>query len=479
MARTRQEPQQKGGSRLMLVLAVGFVLMVLVTLVIGIIAVINHFSGSKSQAPKITGGDAAAVTVPLGGDYAKMLQDEDGPAPIPWDGQSVVNVLLVGLDLREWTGDQTARTDSIIVLTMNPRKGTAAMVSLPRDLWVTLPGSGEGKINTAYFLGVVNQSPGGGAGMAVGAVEEFLKIKINYYVSVDWDAFIAFVDAIGGLDINVPGKMIIDPLGQGNTMIITPGVQTFDGAAALAYARARNTDNGDFDRAKRQQQVLMAVRDNVLNFYSLPKLAVQAPSLYDRVSKDVKTNMTLSEALQLAVAASRIDPKKIKQRTFKEDREVYATTSWNGEYILLPYPEQIEKLTYTFFVDHDLEASASATIQSTAQASIQATGTVKTEMARIVVSNGAGVQGLAARTGDYLASKEFNVVDRTNADGIVDYTEIHINSDKPATVAMLSQLLKVSPGRIFNEAAEDDSTYDIEVIVGSDWAADNPMPAEQ
>ena len=144
------------------------------------------------------------------------------------------------------------------------------MLSVPRDMWVNIPGFDHGKINTAYFLGEIYNLPGGGPGLAVQTVEEFLGVPINYYAQVDFQAFVDFIDEIGGVDIHVKDELVVDPLGPGNTIRLYEGVQTLDGATALAYARARYTDDGDFGRSQRQQQVIMSVLDNILNFYSLP-----------------------------------------------------------------------------------------------------------------------------------------------------------------------------------------------------------------
>jgi anionic cell wall polymer biosynthesis LytR-Cps2A-Psr (LCP) family protein len=118
------------------------------------------------------------------------------PTPEPWDGVSRVNLLLMGLDYRDWEAGETPRTDTMMVLTLDPLNKTAGMVSIPRDLWVAIPGFDYGKINTAYYLGELYNLPGGGPGLAVRTVEELLGVPIQYYAQIDFQAFVDFIDNI-------------------------------------------------------------------------------------------------------------------------------------------------------------------------------------------------------------------------------------------------------------------------------------------
>ena len=87
---------------------------------------------------------------------------------------------------------------------MDAATNTAGILSLPRDLWVNIPGYGYGKINTAYYLGDAYDEPGGGPGLAIATVEDFLGVPINYYAQIDFSAFERFIDEIGGIEIEVP-----------------------------------------------------------------------------------------------------------------------------------------------------------------------------------------------------------------------------------------------------------------------------------
>jgi polyisoprenyl-teichoic acid--peptidoglycan teichoic acid transferase len=210
--------------------------------------------------------------------------DQLGPQPRPWDGASRVTVLVLGLDYRDWEeGDGPARTDTMILLTVDPVAKTAGMLNIPRDLWVNIPGFGYERINTAYRQGAVYNYPGGGPGLAIATVEQFLGVPIHFYAQIDFYAFEQFIDELGGIEIDVPEEIRVDPLGPGNTVILQPGKQTLDGPVSLAYARARYTEGGDFDRGQRQQQVILAMRNRIMNFNMLPTLVTKAPILYQEL----------------------------------------------------------------------------------------------------------------------------------------------------------------------------------------------------
>ena len=172
------------------------------------------------------------------------------PTPEPWDGVSRVNILVMGLDYRDWASGDIPHSDTMILLTLDPLHQTAAIVSIPRDLWVSVPGFDYEKINTAYYLGELYNLPGGGAALAAQTVEEFLGIHVDYYAQIDFQAFIDFIDDIQGVKLNIQEPIVVDRLGQWNTVTLEPGWITLPGDYALAYARTRKTEGGDFDRAE-------------------------------------------------------------------------------------------------------------------------------------------------------------------------------------------------------------------------------------
>jgi len=396
------------------------------------------------------------------------LQDEGHPPAREWDGRSRVNVLLMGLDYRDWLANEgPPRTDTMILFTLDPQTQTAGMLSIPRDLWVEIPGYGYHKINQAYQYGELNHYDGGGPQLALETVEQFLDIQIPYYVQVDFGAFIKLIDEIGGVKLEVPEQIVVDPLGDNNTTVLQPGLQTLPGDIALAYARARNTPGSDFDRAKRQQQVIMAVRKRVLDFQLLPTLISKSPVLYQELSSSVKSNLSLYQIIQIAWIAQQIPEDKIMRR-FIGPNDVVITTSWDGMSILAPIPEKIYLIRDEMFAQV-LEPEPTVQIETSEKERMIA------ENARVLVQNGTMTPGLAANTNQYLLDMGVHVVEVGNADQFMDETTIIDFTGKPYTISFLSKVLGVPEQNILHRY-DPQSEIDVQIILGSDWAESNPMP---
>ena len=223
-----------------------------------------------------------------------------------WDGASRINIAFFGLRGDDEDGCATC-TDTIMVMTVDPVTKTAGMLSIPRDMWVNIPGAGYGRINTAWAIGENAKLPGGGPSLATQTVSQFIGVPIHYYVQVDFGTFVSFINLIGGIDVYVEEKMVLDPEGEGpDHFVLKPGdYRHLTGKRALAYARCRHESQGcsggDFGRAKRQQQVILAIRDKVLQPETFTSLISQAPQLYAEFSSGIHTNMSLEDAIQLAV----------------------------------------------------------------------------------------------------------------------------------------------------------------------------------
>jgi LCP family protein required for cell wall assembly len=397
------------------------------------------------------------------------LQHASGPEAKPWDGNERVNILLMGLDYRNWEiGDGPSRTDTLMLVTVDPGSRSAAMLSIPRDLWVNIPGYDYGKINTAYFLGEAYQEPGGGPGLAIQTVEELLDIQIHFYAQVDFTAFERFIDEIGGIEVEVPEEIEIDPIGPGNTVVLQPGLHTLDGPVALAYARSRNSFGSDFDRAYRQQQVIMAVRDRILSLDILKTLIQKSPILYRQLASGVNTNMTLQQVISLSWTASQIPVEHIRREILDLER-VVQDYSWDGQQILRPIPEEILALRDEIFTSTGLPAPAASSAAANPEEMRQA------ENASVSVLNGTYTAGLASRTREYLISQDVNVAVTGNALEIYDYTTLINYSGKIYTQEYLVELLNIQPSQIFNQY-DPNSEVDITILLGSDWLESNPMP---
>ncbi len=198
-------------------------------------------------APFSFAGGASQATPEPGQAPAAVAAEQAGPA---WNGVDRVNVLLMGLDYRDWSeGDGPSRTDSMMLVTIDPITKAAGMLSIPRDLWVEIPGFEHNRINTAYFLGETYQLPGGGPAMAGKTVENLLGVPVTYYAVIDFRAFERMVDEIGGIDMLVKEEIKICPIGRPCKVISAHSLH-FDGPSALAYARARKTCSSDLPAAR-------------------------------------------------------------------------------------------------------------------------------------------------------------------------------------------------------------------------------------
>ena len=191
------------------------------------------------------------------------------------------------------------------------------MLSIPRDMWVNIPGFGYSKINSAYTLGDAYHLPGGGPDLTIKTVENFVGIPIQYFAQVSFHAFEQMIDTIGGIDVNVTKQITVDPLGPHNTVTLEPGLDHMKGDVALAYARARDVSQGitggDVERAADQQQVILAIRDKVLAPGNFLNLMSEAPTLYNELSGGINTNLSLDDIRRLAMLAKDIPLDSIQQ----------------------------------------------------------------------------------------------------------------------------------------------------------------------
>lgn len=387
---------------------------------------------------------------------------ETEPTLTPWDGAGRVTILVLGLDFRDWeSGSVYSRSDTMILLTLDPLTKTAGMLSIPRDLWVFIPGFKHGKINTAYYLGDAYKLPGGGPGLAVKTVEQFLGVPINYYAQIDFGAFVKFIDEIGGVKVDVPQKITVDLLGSGSATkkVLQPGVQVLPGEWALAYARARYTEGGDFDRARRQQQVIMGIRDRLVSLNMLPTLIGKADILYQQLSSGIHTNLSLDEAIKLALLASQVPQENIKQGIIGSKQVLFGTSPDNLS-ILIPLIDKIHLLRDEIF-------SVSGALGPLTPGNAQERMIL--ENARVSLLNASSQPGLEQKTAEYLKSLGVNVVETGQTSNISANTAIKDFVGKPYTVKYMAELLGIQPARII-AASSLDKPVDVEIILGNDWA---------
>jgi LCP family protein required for cell wall assembly len=263
----------------------------------------------------------------------------------------------LGVDRRN-ADSGTNNTDTLILFYLDPETQQAAMLSIPRDLYVDIAGYGQNRINTAYSQG--ERDGTGGLTMARQTVSATLGIPVDHAVLIDFQVFTTVVDAIGGIDVEVPYD-IYDPTypdsGIGYDPFYLPaGNYHLDGATALKYARTRATVGGDFGRTARQRQVVMAVRDRVLSLDLLPSLIAQSPQLWADLQGAFEADLTLAEIVDLAIAASHIPTDQIASGSIDESCTVPWTTP-SGAQVLLPLPDQIDHRIQDLIAPKPISAS--------------------------------------------------------------------------------------------------------------------------
>lgn len=382
------------------------------------------------------------------------------PTPVRWDGVKRITVLLLGLDYRDWEAGDTPRSDSMMLLTVDPLSRTAGILSIPRDIWTVIPGFDYYKINTAYFLGERYKLPGGGPQLATETVENFLGVPIDYYAQIDFNAFVQFIDALGGLDMKIKTAIKVDPVGPGNTVILQPGTQTLSGAVALGYARNRYTEYDDFDRAARQQEVLMAVRNQVVNLNMLPTLVTKAPELYAELSQGLRTNLTLDQIIRLAYLAEQIPPENITKGVIDTHMVSFAKSP-DGLDILIPVPEKIHELRDKIFKTSLPEGKL--------QYGEDWAVLLKEEGARVEISDASRVDGLGEKTAAYLREKGINVTGVSISPGSSTVSYLKSYSGMVYTMQYLADLLQIDAYRIETKY-QTDSPMDITLMIGKDWS---------
>jgi LCP family protein required for cell wall assembly len=285
------------------------------------------------------------------------------PNPQPWDGKSRVTILIMGIDYRDWeSGSGTPRSDTMMLVTLDPITLQAGMLSIPRDLWVEIPGFTFNRINTAYMFGESARLPGGGPALAVRTVEDLIGVPIPYYAVIDFHTFERMIDEIGGIDVEVPERIRIAAIGKSGRYL-EPGPHHLDGPDALAFARVRKGAGDDFGRADRQQQVVEAVLDRMVSLQMLPSLVLKAPTLYQELASGVRTNLTLEQMVELAWLAIQVPKENIRRGVIAPPKMVGFYTRPNGASVLRPVPDQIRALRDQIFTE---TSAFSPTIPETA-----------------------------------------------------------------------------------------------------------------
>jgi len=311
-----------------------------------------------------------------------------------------VNILLLGNDARPGESD-ISNTDTMMLLSFDAQDQMVGLLSLPRDLWVPIPGFGyETRINTAYPLGETYAYEGGGPQLAKDTVSSFIGQPVQYYARVNFQGFVDLIDMIGGVDVvvehTIDDQKYPTPDYKYKTFHIDAGPQHLDGDTALMYVRTRNVDD-DYARAGRQQQVLRAVADKVLRADSLTTLLPKLPRLLMTMGNTVQTDVPMSLQLELATYLSKNSLHEVRQLVL-DNRFGEETYSAEGAWILKPDRTLVRAAMANFFAPPTVASSTGAVAMKDNQ------------WVRIEILNGTGEPGVAAQTRDVLQKEGYQVV---------------------------------------------------------------------
>jgi LCP family protein required for cell wall assembly len=273
---------------------------------------IHNQDGTWSGFPGPTEGSAIKIPPPM--------------TQIPLS-KGVVNIVVLGSDTRPGFGG--SRTDTIMIISLDTENNRVKMISIPRDLYVYIPGWKVNRINTADQFG--------GPEVVSMTILYNLGLEVHHWVRISFDGFITAVNTLGGIDIEVP-QTVVDECDE--VMVRFPaGMNHMDGYTALCYARVRKASD-DFARTKRQQQVVRAIFDKILSIGGITKV----PQLYSQFRDLVESDMDLLDILPLIPLATRIAADTSSIEGYTIDRTM--VTSWrvpsSGAYVLLPNREAIQ-----------------------------------------------------------------------------------------------------------------------------------------
>lgn len=390
---------------------------------------------------------------------ALALQDNIDPTQLKGEGDGRVNILAIGIGGEGHPGGQLA--DTIMIISIDPINNTTTMLSIPRDLYLKVPGFYSMRINEVHATGESNKqqkAKGGGPALLSDNLSRILGVPIHYFVRIDFTGFIQAVDTVGGVDINVT-ESVFDPFienrfGSGKYgFSVKAGQQHFDGRTALQYGRSRKTSS-DFARASRQQEVLVALKEKVLSLSTLTN-PLKISSLVSAAGNHVRTDLSIDEIMKLIQIAGRIDSATVNTYVLSNAADNYlASRNIGGAAVLIPRAG----------LDNFSQ------IQKFVRSQLLVDGFIRQEAAQIVVLNGTTTAGLATKTADYLKGYGYNIIEAGDAPtrnvtttGLYDQS----GGSKPFTVKLLEKRLNVSvqyqspPGVV--------KSADLIIVLGSDF----------
>jgi LCP family protein required for cell wall assembly len=432
----------------------------LVVLVLSLVSGGSIFALSAMKVKKVFKGGAA---------HATGLTANVNPSLLKGEGDGRINILLMGRG--GGTHDAPDLTDTMMLASVDPIGHTTTLISIPRDLWVKVPGHGSMKINAAWETGEFDYlhkvAPGStdpnaiaaGNKLADSVVTSVLGIQIHYNVIVDFQAFRQAVDTVGGVTVNVPTDLY-DPTmaweNNNNPLLAKAGVQTFDGKHALIYVRSRETTS-DFARSQRQRSVMLALKDKVVTLGTLSN-PIKISELLNSFGNNVATDFSLNDASRLYSITKDIPSASIKSVGMADAPNHYITTgNMNGQSIDKPVAGLDNYTDIQNFIRTQLPD-----------------GYLVKENAKILVLNGTALPGVATAKATILKSYGYNVIGAGTAptDGWTQTTIVDLTNGKDKyTSHYLQQRYNAPVVTKLPDTSIQTNGADFVIIIGSDEAS--------
>lgn len=356
-----------------------------------------------------------------------------------------VNMLLLGSD-RQDPSYGVSRTDTIILASLDPGARSVTLLSIPRDLWVEVPGAGQARINAAVSIGARRGGDAEGYRLLQEVVSDSLGIEVHHYVAVDFFVFADVIDDLGGVDVAV-GCAVRDYFGNPAALgglapvDLAVGIHHLDGQTALRYARSRRSGN-DFARNRRQQEVLRAMwhktrEQDLLRF---------APILWSRYRHRVATDMSLADMLTLARKLYGIRGQGIKSR-FVDLRHVRGWRTPVGAAVLLP---------------------DSAALRDSLQEYLTPSGGGEAR-GRVTLVDGSGRPGWADVAASRLREQGYNVETHIASAHTRTSLILHLPPDRAPAEALARHMGLSAAATRSSRSVPDDDRPGLTLLLGSDW----------
>lgn len=381
------------------------------------------------------------------------------PNSLRGEGDGRINYLFLGYGGNGHQGENL--TDTIMVVSVDPYNKKAAMLSIPRDLYVEIPDYGYSKINAAFSIGEDSKENNiNGPELAKATISEILDLPIHYYITINFDGFKQLIDSVGGVDIYVDQSFTDNQYPDFNygyqTLNFNEGWEHMNGERALKYSRSRYGDNGeggDFARAKRQQKILTALKAKVLSlgFWSNP---IKVSSLMSNLQSNFGTDLTPQELVKTFELIKDIKEDEIAQKVLDNSVNglLVDDNTEDGQYILRPRDktwEAVRALAHSIFMEPFLEK----------------------EKASIKILNSSGISGNAKDVAAILTGRGYQNITYEGTENLSKNTKILDCSkdNKPYTLQLLKKRFLNSP----IETCGVDKSVDFVIILGQDFDYNN------